>query len=72
MTLYLVSLVSCLVFWYGMYSNPDSEFSVSVFKMGYKKSPVLLASFIPVVNTLLATLLALHTYVMLYEKSGNK
>lgn len=72
MTLYVVSLISCLVFWYGSYSNPDSEFSESIFKMGYKKSPMLLAAFIPLVNTLLATMLSIHTYVMMYEKMGDK
>lgn len=68
-TLYIVSLISCLVFWYGFTVSPDSEFWKFLAKEGYRKWPMLVAAFIPVINTLVCTILSLHVYSKMAESA---
>lgn len=66
-TMYVLSVAFNLFFWYCFVSRPTSAFSVSLSEMGYKKWPMLLASFIPLVSTLLAIILSIHSYVNVVE-----
>lgn len=63
-TIYVLSMLTCLMHWYVVRTQPDAVFVRELYEvMEYKATPMLFASFVPLVNTFAAAFLFVHMYV---------
>lgn len=68
-TIYMISLIACLLHWREVRSDWNSEYARYLVKdAGYQTQGMLFISFLPVVNTFAAMFLALNVYVFLYKR----